>query len=192
MAIETVPSLEAFFRDALTTAEQRLRVRTPEDTGEYLTGLLTRLAVGAQEAGPHRSVVLSLDAALEQGPGAQLLALQSVGDEAMTSLALFPEQVARHQVEPGLYHRIGSFAYGRAADLAHRAGTRNPAVLLDLQAHFPSYVALVNEVATSSALGAMARDVVKLFDRWKTTGNVRALEELARQGAFPTRGGHRC
>jgi hypothetical protein len=193
MAIEPVSSLVHYFRDAVDDASRRRQVAARPETHAYLAQLLVTFATGENNALLERSIVLTLDEALSRGDGEQLLGLQAVGDGALYLVSFFPDHLARAQLDPALYVSVGAFAYGRAAELARRAGTREPQVLLELNEKFPRFVDVLGEVAESSALGAVTRDLVKLFDRWKATGSPRALEAMARAGAFPLKGGgHRC
>jgi hypothetical protein len=189
MAIEPVASLFSYFRDAVHAARARRRVDAGPETTDYLATLLVDVATGANNAVLERSIVLTLDDALSRGAGEQLVGLQAVGDGALYLVSFFPEHLARAQLDPSLYVNVGAFAYGRAAEIARASGTREPRVLLELHAQFPRFVDVLAEVAESSALGSITKNVVQAFDRWKATGSPRALEAMARAGAFPLRGG---
>lgn len=194
MVIEPVSSLFMYFRSALGAAGARRKVSAEPETTDYLANLLVAFATGESNAILDRSIVLTLDEALSAGPGEQLAGLQAVGDGALYLLSFFPDHIASAQLDSALYVHVGTFAYGRAAEIVRATGEGEPYVLLELNARFPEFVDMLAEVAESSALGAVTKDLVKLFDRWKTTGSPRALEAMARAGAFPTikGGGHSC
>jgi hypothetical protein len=192
MVIEAVPSLFGFFRDAVSAASVRRKAIDEPATVDYLANLLVTFASGANRAQLDRSIVLTLDEALGATPGEQLMGLQAVGDGALYTVSFFPDHLARAQLDPGLYVHIGAFAYGRAAEILRANGTREPRVLVELTTRFPVIVDVLGEVAQSAALGTVTRDLVRLFDRWKTTGSAHALDAMARAGAFPGKGGHRC
>ena len=160
------------------------------ETADYLANLLVH--AGTQTEVLHRSIVLTLDEALTQGPGEQFMGLQAVGDGALYLVGFFPDHIARERIDASLYVSVGAFAYGRAAEIVRASGETEPRVLLELNEHFAVYADVIAEVAESAALGSITKDLVKLFDRYKQTGSTRALEEMARRGAFPTKGGHRC
>lgn len=191
--IEPVPNLFCYFRDIVGAAGTRRRVITEPATTDYLANLLVTFATGANNALLERSVVLTLDEALSRGPGEQLVGLQAVGDVSLYLVSFFPDHLARAQLDQTLYVHVGAFAYGRAAQIVRASGESEPRVLLELEARFPAIVDVLSEVAESSALGAVTKNLVKLFDRWKATGSTRALEAMARAGAFPVKGGgHEC
>lgn len=185
MAIEPVASLMTFFRDAVVSATSKRKVKLREPTSDYLAQMLSEVAQGRHNEVLKGSVVLALDEAMTHAPGEQLLRLQTIGDASLFALSFLPEHVARGGNDAGLYVSVGSYAYGRAAQLARSAGAVEPRVLLELNQNFGRVVDVLSEVAESSALGAVTRDVVKLFDRWKQTGSRHALEQMARMGAFP-------
>jgi hypothetical protein len=190
MVIEPVPSLFSYFRDAITAVSVKRKIAAASETTDYLANLL--VDAGTHTEVLHRSIVLTLDEALSRGPGEQFVGLQAVGDGALYLVSFFPEHLERERVDTSLYVSVGAFAYGRAAQIARTAGSALPRVLIDLNEHFTTYANVLGEVAASSALGAVTKDLVKLFDRWKQTGSSTALAEMARRGAFPVKGGHRC
>jgi hypothetical protein len=196
MVIEPVSSLYSYFRQALGAVSARRREAIAEPaTTDYLANLLVTFATGENNALLERSIVLTLDEALARGPGEQLVRLQSVGDAALYLASFFPDHLARARLDVGLYVHVGGFAYGRAAEIvrATAGDGGEPTVLSELGEKFPLIVDVLAEVAESSALGAVTKSIVQLFDRWKATGSERALEAMARAGAFPAKGGgHAC
>ena len=193
MVIEPVPSLFGYFRSLVSDASALRSVRTEPATTDYLADLLVTFASDDGRGLLERSIVLSLDDALSRGPGEQLVGLQAVGDSALYLVSFFPDHLARARLDASLYINVGAFAYRRAAEILRTSGTREPRVLVELDEKFPRIVDVLGEVATSSALGTVTKNLVRLFDQWKTTGSVRALEQMARAGAFPLKGGgHEC
>lgn len=190
MAIEAVKNLFTYFREAITTVSAKRRLISVSDTTDYLAELLVR--TGTRSEVLQQSIVLTLDDALSRGPGEQIIGLQAVGDGALYLVGFFPDHLASEHVDLSLYVSVGAFAYGRAADMVRATGSTEPTVLADLNSHFETYADVLAEVAEAWALGAVTRDMVKLFDRWNQTGSSHALEEMARRGVFPTRGGHKC
>ncbi len=188
MTIETVPSLMRFFRLRVDETVSRRAIDADDASRDYLAQLLETVGTGSGADLFDGSLVLRLDDALGRGPGDQIVALQSVGDAALYLVSFFPEHIARAGLDAGLYINVGRFAYGRAAGiLTVRSGNaRN--VLTDLGQRFGTYADVLADIAQSSALGGVTRDVVRLFDRWKQTGSTVALEAMARIGAFPAPG----
>jgi hypothetical protein len=188
MTIEPVGSLFVYFRDAVVRASEHQRLETQPETTDYLANLLVTFGTSESQRLLQHSIVLTLDDALARPAGEQLVGLQAVGDGALYLVSFFPDYLARSQLDETLYMNVGAFAYGRAADLARASGTREPRAWIDLQRQFGRIADVLGEVAESSALGNVTKNLVQLFDRWKRTGSSRALEAMARAGVFPGKG----
>lgn len=187
MPIEACDDLGQFFRDLVTRALNHQRVDAEPATADYVTGLLVHCADPSQHARMDRPLVHILDEALHAGAGHRLDAFLVAGDAALTRLGMFPGAVDRDAVT-GLYVRVGAFAYREAAQLARSEAGTEPVALAELSEQFPRFVDVVAEVAESASLGAVCRDVVTLYDRWKSGQSQRALDLLVKQGMFPTQG----
>lgn len=185
MAIETCADLNGFFKEAVATAMRRRRVDAAAPTVEYVTGLLVACASSDPREVLSTPLVERLDAALCAAPAPRMVELQAVGDAALTRAGLFGDHVARHEGVLGLYVTMGAFAYREAAAMSRSAAGSAPVALEEIGEDFPRYVDVLAEVAEASALGAVTRSVVQLYDRWKEARSVKALEELARRGVFP-------
>ena len=193
MTIETCASLGEFFLGAVTSALRNQGVHAEPATQEYLADLLVTFADRSAAEFLDRSVVLILDDAMASLPGERLLKLQSAGDGALCLSGLFVDHATRGDIDVGVYRSVGVYAYRTAAELTRRFVGSEPVALTDLGEHFPVYADVLAEVAESSALGGVTRSIVQLYDRWKSAGSHRALEELARRGAFPSSSGEgRC
>lgn len=189
MTIETCTDLGGYFRVMLASAMRRQRVEASPETTDYVTGVLVTYAARPAAEFLDRPIVAILDEALAQPAGHRCLALQTVGDGALYLSGLFADHVERSQGTTGFYLHVGSFAYREAATLARSPEGTEPVALAELSENFPRFVDVLAEVAESSALGAVTKSVVQLYDRWKNGSSQRSLEELARRGAFPVRGG---
>ena len=187
MLIQPVSNLRVYFQSEVNAAGRRLGQPLGFGSLDYLARLLVDMGTGEARDALHRSVVLSLDAALALGRGRQIVELQSVGDGALCTIALFPTLIENAGIEPSLYAHVGRFAYRRAADLV-AAPENETIVLRDLDEHFSQYADVLAEVAQSSALGTVTRDLVRSFDRWKNLDSRAAFLQLAREGVFPAPG----
>lgn len=189
MTIETCVDLGDYFRSLLLAAMRNQRVTAAPETEHYVTGVLVTCAVRQQADFLDRPLVMILDEALAAPTPTRGVALQSVGNGALCMSGLFSDNVARRQLDPGLYVRVGSFAYREAAALARDAAGTEPVALVELGEQFPRFVDVLSEVAEAQALGAVTKSIVALYDRFKRADSQRAAEEMARRGTFPARGG---
>lgn len=189
MPIETCADLGAFFRAELSEALRQRRARLEPETSDYLVELLAQCATTSGGALLEGSLVLRLDEALAQAPTGRLGALVGVGDAALCRSGLFRAREEEAVGGLGLCVTLGGYAYREAVALARSTHGSAPVALHELGERFPQVIDVVAEVAESSALGVVTRDLVKLYDRWRAAGSSRALEALALQGLFPGRAG---
>lgn len=189
MTIETCADLRDYFLSALRAAMRRRRVSASPETADYVTGVLVTYAVRPAAEFLDRPIVMILEEALARPAGSRCIALQGVGDGALYLAGLFGEHVERAQGSTSFYLHAGGFAYREAAALARSEEGSEPIALAELGAQFPRFVDVLSEVAEAQALGSVTRSIVQLYDRWKNGDSQRAVEEMARRGTFPTRGG---
>ncbi len=189
MTIETCANLGDYFRSLLRAAMRRQRVSAAPETADYVAGVMVTYASRPAADFLDKPIVVILEDALAKPDGARCAALQSVGDGALYLSGLFGEHVERSQGSTSFYVHAGSFAYREAAALARCEEGIEPVALAELGAQFPRFVDVLAEVAESQALGSITRSIVQLYDRWKNADSLRAVEEMARRGAFPTKGG---
>lgn len=184
MTIEPCTHLRDFFRTQLDTAFTRRRLDALPETRDYIAGVL--VDCGLHPPLLSQPLVLSLGEALQRDSAARLAQLLRTGDAALCLAGLFAPHVERTQGSLELYVRVGAFAYQRAAeDTREVHGGGESPVLRELGDGFPRFVDALHEVAEANALGAVTRDIVRLYDRVRTAGSERAAEELARLGVFP-------
>lgn len=187
MAIEPCTDLRDFFRRQLTTAFTRRRLDARPETRDYIAGVL--VDCGLHPPPLSAPLVVSLSEALSSAAPARLPMLLRTGDAALCLAGLFAPHVERTQGSLELYVRVGSLAYQHAAEASRTSEDEAPpTALVELGSGFPRFVDALQEVAEASALGAVTRDVVRLYDRMKTAGSERAAEELARRGVFSAPG----
>lgn len=187
--IETCSDLGDWFEGLVITAMRKRRVRAAPETASYVAGVLATCSARAEAPFLDRPLVVLLDEALAAPAHARGPALLAVGDGALCLSGLFGDHATRHQVDAGLYARMGSFAYREAAALARAPEGSEPVALAELGEQFPRFVDVVAEVAEAQCLGAVTKSIVALYDRWKGAGSERAAEALCLRGVFPVKDG---
>lgn len=189
MKIEACSNLKDFFRASLGEALSRRRVAARPETTDYVAGVLVACGVGPAAALLGQPLVVALDEALASDDPMRLVRLQRTGDAALCLAGIFAPHVERTQGTLGLYVRLGAVAYQKAAEVARAVDPAPVPALEELGEAFPRFVDVLHEVAEASALGAVARDAVRLYDRLKNAESARAAEEMGRMGIFPAPGG---
>jgi hypothetical protein len=190
MRIEPCADLKVFFRSQLSTALVRRRIEARPETADYVAGVLVQCGLQPPATLLAQPLVLSLSEALSSESTLRLHRLQVTGDAALCLAGIFAPHVERTQGTLELYVHVGALAYQKAAETAREvAAEPGPvAALTELGEAFPRFVDALQEVAAASALGSLARDAVRLYDRVRRAGSERAAEEMARQGIFPAPG----
>jgi hypothetical protein len=189
MTIETCADLGGYFRSLLRAAMQRQHVNASPETADYVAGVMVTYAARPAAEFLDRPIVIILEEALAKPEPVRGAALQQVGDGALYLSGLFGDHVERAQGTTSFHVRLGGFAYREAAALARIEAGTEPVALTELAERFPRFVDVLADVAESQALGSVTRSIVQLYDRWKNADSERAIQEMARRGAFPTKGG---
>ena len=188
-SIKACNDLGSYFRALITAAMERQRTSAAPETADYVAGLMVTYAGRRAAEFLDRPIVVMLDEALAGSTGTKLQRLQTVGDGALYLAGLFGDHVERAQGDVSFYVHAGSFAYKHAAAILEVEVGSSPVALVELGENFPKFVDVLAEVAESSALGAVTKSVVQLYDRWKHGASERAFEEMVRRGVFPARVG---
>lgn len=170
-----------FFHERLMSALQRRGVAAAAETELYLLDLLIR---GTQFvlATPDQPLVHRLAAALAvDEPRARRERLREAGDSALYTAGFFGEHVQSRGMSVRYYAEMGGRAYRGASDLP------GPHVrtFRELAGGFTGFTEVLDEVRESTQLRT-PQDIVRLYDRWKRTGNPRLAERLQEEGVFPT------
>lgn len=172
-----------YFRERLRASLGRLGADATPQTEHYLVNLL---AEGSQSslATFDQPVALRLAAAMEVGdPIERALRCRKTGDAALYTSGFFPEHLERRGLQPAYIHTLGRQAYRGAA----ACGSVHRESLEQLADDFGTFVRALAAVREEGALRT-PQDIVRLYDRWKKTGDQRLAERLQAEGVFPALG----
>jgi len=190
--IDPSPDIHRYFSEVVDDAVRARGVDTTDATKHYLAALLGDFARGAPSMDPlERPLTLVLQDALEQSGAQRFEKLRRIGDGVLYALGFFGARMTRHGADPRYVMVVGSSAYGHAsAMLRLGGGGAVPDVLRELAQGYGRFVEVMTEIADASlASGADADDrVLRLYERWRTTGSERLANELASLGLAPVRG----
>lgn len=197
MAIDTsnidAPSLPEYFRALIRDAlEQQGSHRAPESVEFYLVNLLqqglnTGRIYGRQTEGfREEPLALLYIRAVQAGTEARVDLLKRLGDVSLFISGFFPESLTRRLVDVAYYIQMGETAYGSLSQILDRRERRSALAEIfdELANHFMTYVDILSEVSTRSAIQRDA-DLLRLYESWMKTGSERAAKLLARQGILP-------
>jgi len=184
-----------YFKDFLSLALSRQKVKAEEDNVFYVVNLLAWFAKAENLFPPKQldtvgqplalTYAEAVEAKTSEGREAALLRL---GDVAPVIAGLFAASFSRKLVDIDHYIAMGGNAYGLLSgrsSISVRARTFR-AIFGELSGKFQSFVEALAEVGENSALGSQA-DVLRLYEIWMRTGSAYAAERLRDNGIEPTR-----
>jgi len=180
----TESSLADFFRKRLTTYAQSLHPPPHEDTCWYLGNLLDRYGrsehlftfnEGRMNLQP---LALVYSDALHAGSEYErCLLLQRLGDMALFLGALFPRRLARYGINKDYFIGMGGSAYDYLGDNARQ----NRHIFAELARTFARILEMMADACLRRE-PLTTEDVLALYQRWQSTGDVMAQRQLQALG----------
>ncbi len=188
MLVRSGPNFEMtladYFRERLAECSAQLNPSPHEDTLWYIGSLLARFGNSDQlfsyENGSLTLRPLALlykDAHETQEKHARCLMLRQLGDLALFLGSLFPENYARKGIRKDYFVGMGGGAYDYLAENAksHRH------IFSELSTTFARMLELVSQVCSKENYFD-ANDIIALYQRWLSTGDVLAEQQLQNLG----------
>lgn len=188
MLIEPQPTFELtladYFRERLGEQAAELKPPPQEDTLWYMGNVLARFGDSSQlfsyEQGQlslRPLAMLYKDATETTNTRQRCLILRQLGDLALFLGALFPERYARRGIHKDYFVGMGGGAYDYLADNAHHSRH----VFSELAATFTRMLELVARACSRQTLFD-ATDVLRLYQRWRTSGDPLLADQLRAAG----------
>lgn len=189
LSLVTQPS--EFFRDEISKAIHKQKLRTDADTEFYLVDLLTRFMLTENfftqdESGNQRQQTLALILAEAMNTpeiGKRNEELRKLGDVSLYTAGFFSDSLARKMVDVDYYISMGSNAYASLARMAIDAHFRK--IFTALSDKFVKFVDVLAEVSASS-VKMDEKNILRLYETWLKTGSERAEEKLKSAGIVTT------
>lgn len=175
-----------FFRQEVVAAAAHVGVQLDPASEWYLVQLLCEQSNGhdTQQIGREPLALLyGRAAAAPDTERAKLL--KALGDRALYVAGFFAESVERSLVDVDYYVTMGGRAYSELSGilLGHRRTQGVQQVYQKLGRGFARYVDVLNQVASRSrGLSGNDADLLRLYERWVRTKNVRVKKMLQGRG----------
>ncbi len=185
-----------YFKDSLSSALSRQKVKAEEGTVFYIVNLLAWF-VRAENLFPQNQqwgaggqpLALTYAAAVEaKTQDEREAALRRLGDVALVVAGLFAASLSRKLVDIDYYIAMGGSAYAMLSEQSSssvRARTFR-AIFSELSTKFQSFVEALSEVGDNTPLASQT-DVLRLYEIWMRTGSAYAAERLRKHGIEPAR-----
>jgi hypothetical protein len=191
--VTPVASLQEFFKNSVTRAMARQRVKAADLTAYYVVNLLTLFGRSEQlfdredgSVGLKPLAAVLAQAVATERAEERRYALQRIGDVSLFVAGFLGESLARRLVGIDYYVQMGGSAYSSLAESV-RGSARGRAlsgVFGELAEKFRDFVDVLGEVR-DAAHGNRDQDVLHLYELWLTTGSRRAARLLRRAGIEP-------
>lgn len=182
--------LEDYFRDEVRSAISNQKVPASDHTEFYLVRMLVDFSRSAAlyDGGEQRELPLAIRylQSLQAGRHEAFRLLKQLGDFALYISGFFQDSLNRRQVDLDYYICMGGNAYHRLSSLSRQRAISDSfeETFMELAEHFVRYVDVLGEVSERSKL-FNASDLLRLYERWLSTGSERLKRKLNDHGIFP-------
>jgi hypothetical protein len=189
--IEWITQPQAFFRELVTEAMGRQKVKAKPETEFYLVNLLNQFMTAdrlfVQDADGSRReepLVLMLKEALETSDREGQRALfRQVGDVSLYMAGFFQERLKKKAITVDYYIGMGGVAYGNVLSRLDDQGMRP--VYQELSERFGNFVEVLSEVS-QVAFPKSESDLLRVYEQWLSTGSQKAARILKDAGIEPS------
>lgn len=182
--VRTVSSLTEYFRGRLHRSANRLRLQPHEDTLWYLCNLLDRFAHSEQlfeyrdgRRGVQPLALLYGEAIEAPSERERCQLLQRLGDLSLFLGAFFPERYAKRGIRRDYFVGMGGGAYDYLSERIPGQGH----IFGELTRQFTRMLELIADAASRRSRFSH-EEVLRLYARWRETGNPRLAAQLSALG----------
>jgi hypothetical protein len=182
-------TVESFFRDHLERAFRDQGLTSGTMVEHYLVQLL---AAYAAQPIAEKPLALKMLAAVDAPARERRACLREIGDTSLYVSGFWGESLADKPVDVDYYIEMGGSAYGELA----RGGsgwTGDPYgdVFAELAINFARFVEVLAAISRRTSRLATNQDVLRLYRRWRRTGDRWAAARLAALGVVAAKGDDR-
>ena len=182
--IDALTDVRTFFVEHVTGAMRDLRVETRAETQGYLVNLLSGFAVSGRARSLSEPLARLLQRATRaQGPE-RLARLRDLGDVALFICGFFPDSFDRRGLSRPYVVEMGGRAYLVIGKSAPPQSSEPSEVFVELGGRFHDMARVLDEVRERTAL-CTDGEIVRLYERWHSSGSPAIAERLQRRGVAP-------
>ena len=169
-----------YFKELVEGALARQRITAGELTAFYVVHLLAGFLQRPAEE-DEAPLGFQLARALESGGIQQRASLKQIGDLSLFIAGFFSESLNRKMVDVDYYATIGGRAYHALSRV--ETDTFSP-VFAELGSKFVDFVDVLSEVSERTSCASNG-DLLRLYEKWLTTGSRRSGQLLVERGVVP-------
>ncbi len=183
-------NLREYFYQQVREALANQEVHTQPQTEFYLVELLSKfLRLSPEQPLPHKeekAMALYYLESLQVNPEQAWRLLKYLGDMTLYVTGFFQARFQRKANDLNYYMSLGGSAYRRLSYLSevYPRTQSHKEIFKELAQNFSCFVDVLSEISESSQI-SNSLDLLKLYERWMSTGSKRLLQKLQSQGIHP-------
>ncbi len=187
--IHTQP-LEEFFVEQVRSAITKERILASQHTEYYLVRVLLeffqRASLFPQRENEEIPLAVLYLQSVDAGRMERVKLLKQLADVALFLAGYFQESLQRKLVDLDYYIAMGGSAYHRLGSLSEETGAHDvfSETFADLSKNFTRYMDVLTEVRETSQK-IKDSDLLRLYEKWLTTGSKRLARKLSEFGIHP-------
>lgn len=186
--VEPVEDARVYFGAQVATAMRSIGVESAAPAEPYLVELLCGFAVSTETPTPESVALADLLRSATEGIGEEReRRMRRLGDVALFLSGFLPDSFDRRGLSEAYVTRMGGGAYFWLGETAQVGGQTSRARLFhELAVRFRDFARVLDEVRERTAMCTDAA-VLRLYERWRSTGSPELLRRLLRRGVSPER-----
>lgn len=177
---QIISSPRPFFSELVESAVVVRKIKAPAATQSYIVDLLEHYMLSGNLFAGQPTLAEQFLTAQQAEPNVRAELLKRLGDTSLYISGFFGDSLHRKLVDLDYYADLGGTAYGTLA--ANGAAEVAP-VFGDLSQRFLEYVELLTFISQQS-LVQTNEDLLRLYNRYLTTGSKLAAEQLREKGVL--------
>ncbi|MBX7230615.1 MAG: hypothetical protein K1X29_00885 [Bdellovibrionales bacterium] len=187
---EIISSPRPFFTEVISTSLQKRKIETSNQTKFYLVDLLEHYMFAANlflnNEAPQRNQTLAETylQSFSAEPSMRMELLKKLGDTALYVSGFFGDSLQKKIIDIDYYVDIGGSAYNLLSRATENHLTAQ--VFNDLSSRFLDYMDLLTHISQQLLIQSN-QDILRLYDRFLSTGSKLAQEQLIERGVLTTK-----
>jgi hypothetical protein len=183
--------LEDFFYHEVRQAFSNQQIDANPHTEFYLVHLLANFShrSSSQDPEPQADTPLAIHYlnSLKADPEECIRLLKQLGDFSLYFAGFFQDSLCRKNMDLSYYMKMGGNAYHHIHTLLANSRFRDAfaETFLELASRFSQFVEVFCEISENSSISKNS-DLLRLYEKWLSTGSQRILKKLHQFGIFPS------
>lgn len=176
-------SPSGYFSEVISEAFSKRKLEASEGVQNYLVNLLSIYLSSSALNTNETLAEMYLKAINEDKTNVRLEKLRKLGDQTLYVSGFFGDSLKRKLVDIDYYADIGGLAYGSLAESV--TADRDADVFRDFSKRFLDFVDVLTYISQSSLIQTN-QDLLRLYERYVSTGSELAKDQLVEKGILTT------